>query len=74
MTQAEADTQLMALTSARDRVIEVWKLMVPLIEQMAAEGNSLAAFLVTELELAEQNMALASMSAHAFVEENEKPA
>ena len=70
MTQADA--QLMALKGTRDRVIEIKDLMVPLVERMAAEGNSLARYLVAELERAEDAMALASMDGHAFLEEHEK--
>lgn len=50
-------------------MVEVKDLMVPLVEQLATEGNSLARYLVAELERAEEAMALANMDAHAFLEE-----
>ena len=66
--------QLAALAEARDRVLELREMCVPLVGQLAAEGNSLARYIVDQLELAEQAMALASMDGHAFLEEHEKPA
>lgn len=68
MSMAQLE-QLASLTSARDRVLELWKLMVPLVAELAKEGNSLAAYLIDEHDRAQEAMVLASMSAHHFLEE-----
>ena len=72
MTQSENMAQLeqlQALKATRDRVLEVKERMVPLVEQMAAEGDPLAKYLISELKKAEEAMTLANMDAHNFIEE-----
>ena len=67
MTQADA--QLMALKEARDRVLKVYGMMVPLIENLALEGDSLAKYLIAEHNKAQDTLSITNLDAANFVEE-----
>lgn len=63
-------TQLQALKAARDRVLKVYGMMVPLVENLALEGDSLAKYIIAEHEKAQDTLSLTNLDAHAFLKEN----
>lgn len=75
VTQSEGTAQLNqihALKATRDRVIEIKDLMVPLVERMAAEGNSLLAISSPSSRepRTQWRWRTANMDARDFIEEN----
>ncbi len=62
--------QLQALKAANSRVLEVLHLMVPLIEELAMEGNSLAKYLLGELDKANLMVESENLSAREFLVAN----
>ena len=72
MTQSENIAQLkqiQALKAARDRVLKLYRMMLPLVANLALEGDSLAKYLIAEHDKAQESMALTNMDAHEFLQE-----
>jgi hypothetical protein len=73
VSQAETMAQLQqiqALKAARDRIDEVLWMMVPVVQELAAEGNSVARYLVEEFDKAQDTLKLTNLAAHTFLEDS----
>ena len=69
MSETERLEILAGLKGSRTRVLEVQLAMETFVEQMAAEGDTLAASLVDELAKARNTMKSENIAASAFLAE-----
>ena len=69
MGEMERLEQLKALEQALARVRELTQMMVPLIQEMADEGNSLARYLIDEYDKANTVMKSENIAASSFLAE-----
>jgi hypothetical protein len=69
VSDAEQLEVLSALKASHTRVLEVLLMMAPLVQRQADQGDSLARYIITELEKAWTVMASENVAASAFVAE-----
>ena len=60
--------QLMALCSAHHRKLEVMGMCIPLVEKLAAEGDSLARYLLGQLDQANTVLQSENIAGHELVD------